>query len=367
MDYQRKIQAILDHAVETGMECGCQAALYINGELAVNAYAGWTDWTRSKKVDENTVFPVYSTSKPFSATVIHRLVEAGKVSYDTRIADFWPEFGCNGKEDMRVWHVLTYRSALARMPKCPLEDELDFELMTRKMAAAAPEYQYGTKQEYHSLTYGWLTGGIACHVLNRWDYPQIFREYVGGPAGMDRFFFGISPDEDNAATLVLKPGEAPLSQKLMDRMNTPAFRQSCNPATCAMSSALSLARHYAAIDTGKIMSKETLDYAVSTRWRAADDPFKMVKGNWVIFGLGYTLYGPVENIAQTFGHGGIGGAEALLDRKTHYAIAITRNRFAYPCIMEPVYAAADFKSRDWPDSGEEAPDVLTSLNLKKNL
>ena len=32
--------------------------------------------------------------------------------------------------------------------------------------------------------------------------------------------------------------------------------------------------------------------------------------------------------------------------------------------MEPVYAAADFKSRDWPDSGEEAPDVLTSLNLK---
>ncbi|MBO4630789.1 MAG: hypothetical protein J5858_02590, partial [Lentisphaeria bacterium] len=64
---------------------------------------------------------------------------------------------------------------------------------------------------------------------------------------------------------------------------------------------------------------------------------------------------------------GIGGAEGLLDRKTHYAIAITRNRFAYPCIMEPVYAAADFKSRDWPDSGEDAPDVLTSLNLKNNL
>ena len=55
MDLQKTVQNVLDRAVENGTECGCQAALYINGELAVNACAGWTDWTKSKKVDENTV------------------------------------------------------------------------------------------------------------------------------------------------------------------------------------------------------------------------------------------------------------------------------------------------------------------------
>ena len=49
MDHlQEKIQALLDSFVEKGTECGCQAALYINGELAVNAYAGWTDWTKTR-------------------------------------------------------------------------------------------------------------------------------------------------------------------------------------------------------------------------------------------------------------------------------------------------------------------------------
>ena len=36
-DLQNKVQAVLDSLVEQGTECGCQAALYINGKLAVNA------------------------------------------------------------------------------------------------------------------------------------------------------------------------------------------------------------------------------------------------------------------------------------------------------------------------------------------
>ena len=77
MNLQKKVQDVLDQAVEKGTECGCQVALYIDGELAVNAYAGYTDWTKTKKVDENTVFPVYSTGKAPSSTVLHRLVEKG--------------------------------------------------------------------------------------------------------------------------------------------------------------------------------------------------------------------------------------------------------------------------------------------------
>ena len=79
MDYQKKVQEVLDRAVEAGTECGCQAALYIDGELAVNAYAGWTDWTKTQKVDENTVFPKREspTRKPGCAlcsTELHAIV-----------------------------------------------------------------------------------------------------------------------------------------------------------------------------------------------------------------------------------------------------------------------------------------------------
>ena len=351
MDLQQKVQKVLDQAVENGTECGCQAALFIDGKLEVNAFAGWTDWTRTQKVDENTIFPIYSTGKAPSSTVIHRLVEMGKLTYNTKIADFWPEFGCAGKEDMEVWHVLSYRAGLFKIPKCTKKEKADFRIMTGKMAEAAPAYPPGTRQQYHPGTYGWLTGGIACHVLNDPDYPGIFRELVGKPAGMDRFFYGINPEnEHNAATLVPAQDGTSYSQEHVDRMNNPMFRASCNPSSTTMSNALSIARHYAALDTG-LLSPETVENAARS-WRGADDPLPLVKGRWELFGLGYVLSGPPDDVSSIIGHGGIGGSEGLLERKRHYAIAITRNCFAGPNVLTKFYEAIDFKNRDWPDTSE---------------
>ena len=352
MDLQKTVQDVLDRAVENGTECGCQAALYINGELAVNACAGWTDWTKSKKVDENTVFPIYSTGKAPSSTLLHRLVEMGKLDYDTRIADIWPEFGCNGKEDMRVWHVLSYRCGLWDVPESTPEEQADFTVMTQKMAQASLSGAYGQNQKYHPKTYGWLTGGIACHATGRSDYFKLFQELVGEPAGMDRFFYGIPEDEKNIATLVAAKDGSTVSQPAIDTMNDPLFRRSCNPSTTAMSNALSIARHYAAIDTGKVLSPETVEHAVSLNWRAEDDYIPLVKGRWALFGLGYVLSGPVDDLCRIFGHGGVGGSEGLLDRKLHYAIAFTRNCFAEPNLLLDVYDSIGFKNRDWPDPME---------------
>ena len=351
MDLQQKVQNVLDRAVENGTECGCQAALFVNGKLEVNAFTGWTDWTQTQKVDENTIFPIYSTGKAPSSTVLHRLVEMGKLTYHTRIADFWPEFGCNGKEEMEVWHVLSYRAGLFQIPESTPEERTDFQLMTSKMAAAAPAYPPGTKQQYHPATYGWLTGGIACHVLNDPDYPGIFRKLVGEPAGMDRFFYGIDPEkEHNIASLVPGKDGQTYSKEHQERMNKPMNRACCNPSSAAMSNALSIARHYAALDTG-LLSAETIANAIRP-WRAADDPLPLVKGRWELFGLGYVLSGPPQDVSCIFGHGGVGGSEGLLDRKRHYAIAITRNCFAGPNVLVPFYEALDFKNRDWPDTAE---------------
>jgi len=349
MNIQDKIQQILNHAVEQGHECGCQAALFINGELAVNAYAGYTDWSKTKRVDENTIFPIYSTGKAPSSTVLHRLVEKGLLSYDTCIGDVWPEFACNGKEDMQIWHVLSYRCGLFDVPEATDEERADFGLMIKKMAKSTPAYAPGTKQQYHPLTYGWLTGGIACAVLKRYDYFQIFKELVGIPAGMDRFFYGIAESENNKATLVNSQNGNTYSQLYVDQMNDPLFQRCCNPSTCAMSNALSIARHYTALDTESLLRPETLTNATQP-WRSADDFLPLVKGRWELFGLGYVLSGPPSDLGQIFGHGGVGGSEGLLDRKQHFAIGITRNVFADPNVAGQVYDAIGLKNRNWPDS-----------------
>ncbi len=345
-DLQKKVQDVLDSLVEKGLECGCQAALYIDGKLEVNAFAGWTDWTKTKKVDENTVFPIYSTGKAIASTVIHRLVEKGILDYEMNVGDVWPEFACNGKENMKLWHMLAYRMGMMALPEYKsAEERADWNLMCSRIAKMAPAYEVGTKQDYHPWTYGWLIGEVACRATGK-DFATLFREEVGEPAGMNRFFYGIDKNEDNAATLVKSPEGEGYNDEIIDNMNNPVYRQCCNPSNCAMSSALSIAKHYAALDQEKLLKKSTLDNATILR-RAENDMIPIEIGRWELFGLGYVLSGPKDDLGRIFGHGGVGGSEGLLDRKTRMAVGFTRNLFAGVPALGDFYKTIGFKHRDW--------------------
>src|ERR1700749_3530528 len=95
-DAQAKLQTLLNQFVAEGRERGVQLAAYHRGKLVIDAYAGAMD-VGGPLVDARTLFPVFSTTKGITATVAHVLVERGKLSYDTRVADVWPEFAANGK------------------------------------------------------------------------------------------------------------------------------------------------------------------------------------------------------------------------------------------------------------------------------
>ena len=106
------VQKVLDSAVAKGYQNSVQCCVYIRGEKVIDAWAGTYEKGGERKIDGDTLFSVYSTGKGMFATAALRLVEMGKIGLDTKIADIWPEFGCNGKENIKFWHVLSHRSGL---------------------------------------------------------------------------------------------------------------------------------------------------------------------------------------------------------------------------------------------------------------
>ena len=58
---------------------------------------------------------VFSATKGVAATVVHRLVDRGLLDYDTPVAEYWPEFGANGKSDITVRDVLRHRAGLSHL------------------------------------------------------------------------------------------------------------------------------------------------------------------------------------------------------------------------------------------------------------
>lgn len=63
--------------------------------------------------ETNTLFDIASLSKPVAtATAVMILLDDGKVSLDDKVAAYLPAFGCNGKEDAQIKHLLTHTSGL---------------------------------------------------------------------------------------------------------------------------------------------------------------------------------------------------------------------------------------------------------------
>lgn len=350
------VQEILDEAVAKGYQNSVQCCVYIKGKKIVDAWAG-TYKKGGRKIDGDALFPVYSTGKGMFATAAHRLIEMGKIGLDTKIVDVWPEFGCKGKESIKFWHVLSHRSGLPpHFPYATFEEHCNWDIMVKKAAKIKPLGQPGEKTRYQSRSYAWFMGEPMSRVMKK-SLRDVLLETVLVPAGVDKqIYYGVD-DEAAKRVVTLYPGTLPLYKTGMraDRapsyyaMNQKVMHRACIPSSNCVASARGLAKFYARL-TGQIgkslLKPETIKKATAiSRWEGdplPDDP----EGRWVVFGLGYVLYGPTNDLGQIFGQGGLGGSEAIVDVKNQISVGYTCSDENFPHNLRPaIYKVIGMKVR----------------------
>ena len=106
---------------------GWQLLIGRHGRLAYSAAGGWADKEQRRPIAPDTLFRIYSMSKPVTAVAAMILYEQGEIELSDPLADFIPEFA-----DMRVyvggshlrpvteaatrpitlWHLLTHTAGL---------------------------------------------------------------------------------------------------------------------------------------------------------------------------------------------------------------------------------------------------------------
>ena len=325
------LQGILDDAVCSGEECGCQLTVFRHGRLLAQLCAGFADAARTRPVAPDTLFPVFSVGKGVMTTAFHRLVEDGLISYDTRLAEVWSEFGGQGRDDIRVWQVLSHRTGMHLAPPTKDWSEMaDWQEMCRRLTTMAPAVPPGGKCCYQGLTYAWLLGETAARAAKK-HFQQIMFEQVVAPLGLEHeMVFGLpAAAEERCASLdgTAFDQRPPGGEAFLGRE---AVRRGFIPSANGFATATALAWHYAALLSGvdgvRLLAPATLDRA-TVLTRREDDPIPP-GGCWNKFGLGYVLAGPEGDLGQTFGHGGAGGSEGLADRKTGLALGFTKNKLS---------------------------------------
>ena len=136
--------------------------------MVVNLIGGYKDLEKTKPWTDKTILNVYSTTKAVTAICIARLVDQGKLDLNKNVTDYWPEYGCEGKENTKVSDFLCHRAGnfgfQGGVPDLALSD---WEGWTNVSSRQAPFREPGSSQGYHALTYGWNSGEILRRVDGR--------------------------------------------------------------------------------------------------------------------------------------------------------------------------------------------------------
>src|SRR3954468_9896439 len=198
---QKIIQHAIDELVDRGTEVAVQVAVYRDGELVVDAVAG--------PVDAATPIYTWSMGKAMTATIVHQQVERGLFSYDTRIAEIWPEFGAEGKETATVRNALQHTAGVPGVgADTTVEDVCDWDLICARVAAMPPWWEPGTQTGYHAYTFGYICGEIVRRATGR-PLGQVLHEDIATPLGVPgELYFGVPAGEQHRLLPLIDPPAA---------------------------------------------------------------------------------------------------------------------------------------------------------------
>ena len=330
-ELQKKAQELADLAVRDGMQGALQFCAYKDGKCIVDVWAGaMTTDPGAAKIDGRTLFPIFSTEKPLLATAVHRGVELGKLEYDRPVSDYWHEFQGGGKERLTVRQLLGYRSGLPdNKPGADTDDRTlawmaDWEGMLDWYASCEPEIEPGTKQRYMPKSYGWALGGL---LEKAWGRPakDLLQELVIQPAGIEDDFYYVCGDEEIKRVATVYRGA------MFETLNRDITRRAFLPSSWAVSTARGIAKFYNRLcgfdGRPPLVGGKTLEAAL-VPCRHESDPVpdaEELKKWYMIFGMGYGLWGGADDLSHVFGHGGVGGSEGLCDPSQRLTTGYTCN------------------------------------------
>jgi uncharacterized protein YbbC (DUF1343 family) len=142
-----------------------------------------------------TIFDLASLTKVVATTTaVMQLVEQGKIRLEQAVADYWPEFRANGKDEITVRELMTHYSGLR--PDLDLKPEWSgYDMAMKMIVAESPIVPPGTRFIYSDINYetlGELVRRVSGETLDMYCARHIFRPLGMGatmfkpPAGLRR-------------------------------------------------------------------------------------------------------------------------------------------------------------------------------------
>jgi uncharacterized protein YbbC (DUF1343 family)/CubicO group peptidase (beta-lactamase class C family) len=177
-----RIDALVEAEIEAKRLPGCVVAIGRTGGIGfLKAYGNRQVEPSKEPMTVDTLFDMASLTKPIAtATSVMILVEQGKVRLRNPIAEYIPEFGQNGKENITVEDLLVHRGGL--IPDNALKDYEDGPEKAWERLFSLPTDKPGKQFVYSDV--GFLTLGELVHRVSGKTVAEFAAENIFQPLGM---------------------------------------------------------------------------------------------------------------------------------------------------------------------------------------
>ena len=178
---------------------------------------GFTDRSKSRKVDPDTIFCIGSTTKLITAVAFLRAVQKGFVNLDDLLVTYHPEFTINSSygddevDKITFRHLLSHHSGLPhRSPITELFDgnESTFEDSIKSISDAWLISQVGKRYYYSNSGFNLIAYSLQ-RISSNW-YPEYVKGEIVKPLNMKSMVYGKvkAQKNPNCAVGYLGPHEA---------------------------------------------------------------------------------------------------------------------------------------------------------------
>lgn len=222
-----RLGEILEENVASGHIAGANVAVMYKGEEIYYAEAGYADIAKGKKITRDSIFRLYSMSKPVTAAAVMLLVERGVIDMLDPIAKFIPTFEhmtvVTPEGDVAAQKPVTVKDCMCMTSGLPygtdpdvssqdvgkvfteMDERLfsDHQMSTVEFASRLGEcrldfepgsaWRYGTSADVL---------GAVVEVASGKSFGDFLQEEFFGPLGMKDTGFGVASDKLDRLTVV---------------------------------------------------------------------------------------------------------------------------------------------------------------------
>jgi CubicO group peptidase (beta-lactamase class C family) len=222
---------------------------------------GYADKEKLKNNTKKSIYSIASLTKSFTAVGIMKLVEEGKMSLDTPIATYFPNFMPDYSKDITVQHLLNNSSGMeANIGRTdnngsglmPEISAISFNEILEKFRDSKLKFEPGKGYDYNN--FGYLLLANIIEKVSSQSYADFMKNAIFEPAGMKNTSIASFNSLNNKAQPYFG-----LGMYTLEKFNSPFHTSWLKGAADINSTTIDLYKFMKALEKGKLLNQASLN------------------------------------------------------------------------------------------------------------